>query len=134
MRCKATASSASILVSPALGVLLGAGVLGGCDGPTGGYPPPPPAFEASASALEAARSPKFRPLVALLLAHREAARTLGASSGDPAKAQELFAKSREAARKVSEAVEAAALTEDEKRIWNEITSLDDAKLAELGSG
>lgn len=106
-------------------------VLAGCDGPTGGYPPPPPPFEAPAATLEAAKSPRFKPLLAALLAHREAARRLGAAGGDAEKAQELFGKSREAARKVSEAVEAAGLSEDEKRIWNDITSLDDAALAEL---
>jgi hypothetical protein len=130
-------SSAMANSSTATGLLVCTGFacvisLAGCDGPTGGYPPPPPEYEAPAEALTAGKSPKFRPLIEALLTQRQAAAALAAvKSGDAAKAQELFAASREASRFVGETVAQANLTEDEKRQWNAITALDDAQLAAL---
>jgi hypothetical protein len=109
--------------------------LAACDNTTGGYPPPPPPYEPPAAALDAAKSEKFQPLVKALIAQRAAAKALAthASSGatDQQKYQELFGKSRAASKVVGEAVAAANLDDSEKKIWNDITSLDDAKLAEL---
>ena len=103
-----------------------------CDNTTGGYPPPPPPYVAPMGAIEAAKEPKFKPLVQALIAQRKAAAALASDgSGDPKRAQELFGKSREAAKAVGDAVAAAQLTDEEKRTWNEVTSFDDATLAEL---
>lgn len=114
---------------------LALGTLAGCDGTTGGYPPPPPPYEPPAAALDAAKSEKFQPLVKALVAQRAAAKALAdhAASGanNQQKYQELFGKSRAASKVVGEAVAAANLDDNEKKLWNEITSLDDAQLAEL---
>ena len=109
--------------------------LAACDNTTGGYPPPPPPYEPPAAALDAAKSEKFQPLVKALIAQRAAAKALAdhAASGasDQQKYQDLFGKSRAASKAVGEAVAAANLDDNEKKLWNDITSLDDAKLAEL---
>lgn len=130
-------SSTSARRATAIGLLACTGfglmtTLAGCDGPTGGYPPPPPEYQAPTEALTAGKSPKFRPLIEALLTQRQAAAALAAvKTGDAAKAQELFAASREASRFVGETVAQANLTEEEKRQWNAITALEDAQLAEL---
>ncbi|MBI1303828.1 MAG: hypothetical protein GC172_08585 [Phycisphaera sp.] len=114
--------------------------LGGCDGPTGGYPPPPPPYEAPASALELAKTPKFRPLIAALQAQRAAARELAAFNAEVAgrmdevqqeRYQQLFGKVLEASRAVGAAVKAAGLSADELAAWSAVSALDDAKLSEL---
>lgn len=125
--------ASALLVSVCLAVsTLG---LAACDNTTGGYPPPPPPYEPPAAALDAAKSEKFQPLVKALIAQRAAAKALAdhAASGaaDQQKYQELFGKSRAASKAVGEAVAAANLDDNEKKLWNDITSLDDAKLAEL---
>jgi hypothetical protein len=115
-------------------------LLAGCDGPTGGYPPPPPPYEAPASALELAKTPKFRPLIKALQAQRAAARELAAFNAEVAgrmdevqqeRYQQLFGKVLEASRAVGAAVKAAGLTAEELAAWNAVSALDDAKLSEL---
>jgi hypothetical protein len=90
--------SFSLLALPA------AAVLAACDGPTGGYPPAPPAYVPPAEEMTKAAAPKFQPLIKALLAQRRAAK--GDFSG--------------LAKKTAE-----------RRTWDVITSLDDAGLEKL---
>ena len=58
--------------------------LAACDGPSGGYPPPQPPYEAPAAALELAKTPKFRPLIKALQSQRAAARELAVFNNEVA--------------------------------------------------
>jgi hypothetical protein len=108
--------SFSLLALPA------AAVLAACDGPTGGYPPAPPAYVPPAEEMTKAAAPKFQPLIKALLAKK---------TDEAGKPLTPFAASRAASDALSAALQQAGLSDAERRTWDVITSLDDAGLEKL---
>jgi len=112
-----------------------AAFLAACDGTTGGYPPAPPAYVPPAEEMTKAAAPKFQPLIKALLAQRRAAKGdfsgLAKKTDDAGKPLTPFAASRAASDALSAALQQAGLSDEERRTWEVITSLDDAGLEKL---
>lgn len=110
--------------------LLALAGLPGCDGTTGGYPPPPGPFEASPGAVAAAKQPKFKPLVKALLEQRKAASALAdrVNGQLPKDYGARFGKANAASDAVAKAVAAAQLSPEETAQWQQISSMTDEQL------
>jgi hypothetical protein len=125
-------------LNPAASILapIAFAVLASCGGETGGYAPPPPAFEASPAAVAAVKQPKFKPIVDALLAQHEASAALAERVDGklPMDYGERSARANSAAAAVSAAIARAQLTPEELRIWNEIGAMTAEQLRTARGG